>query len=378
MSDFVLSFDEIRPYYNHEVQEVFQRLLEKPSFFLMMGVLFPELSKEQIMEDISSLRSVEEFQAGYIHETLNRILSLSSKGLSIDGLQNLNPHTPYLFLSNHRDIILDSAFLNVKLHDEGFPTTRIAIGDNLMVSRLITDLMKVNKAFIVHRSVPRQEIMAYSERLSRYIRHSIQEEKSSIWLAQRSGRTKNGKDETATSILKMLAMSGKADRVHSFQELNILPMAISYELEPCDALKAEETYHHQHDIPYDKDDKLAMLTGIRAPKGRIHIQVGQPLKEKLKGLPQTDNKNEWYKALTQLIDREIQGLYKLWPTNYLACDLLQGRRIYANRYSEEERKIFVNTMHERLASVKGDKEELKRLYLNIYAGMVEVKENLNQ
>lgn len=374
MTDFVLSFDEIRPYYDHEVQEVFLRLIEKPSFFIMMGVLFPELSKDQIIADLKKIRKVEEFQAGYIHQTLYRILAMSSKGIDFQGVEHLKPEIPYLFLSNHRDIILDSAFFNVKLKDSGFPTTRIAIGDNLMVSNLITDLMKVNKAFIVHRSVPRNQVIAYSERLSRYIRHSILNEKSSIWMAQRGGRTKDGVDLTSPAILKMLQISGSTDRVESFKELNITPFAISYEYEPCDALKAEETYHRDFDLPYEKDDKKSMLTGIRSQKGRIHLEVGVPINEKLDQIPSIENKNDWFKEVGLLMDREIQRLYKLWPTNYVAYDLLNGVDTFSDRYTTEEKGEFEDLMGERLSKVQGDPIELKRRFLQIYAGMVAIKE----
>ncbi|MCI4666622.1 MAG: 1-acyl-sn-glycerol-3-phosphate acyltransferase [Bacteroidia bacterium] len=374
MTDFVLSFDDIRPYYDYEVQEVFQRLIEKPSFFIMMGVLFPELTKSQIIEDLKNITRVEQFQAGYIHETLLRILAMSSKGFEVQGIENLKPDQAYLFISNHRDIILDSAFFNVALHDAGLNTTRIAIGDNLMVSNLITDLMKINKAFIVHRSVPRNQLMAYSERLSRYMRHSIINENSSIWIAQRSGRTKDGKDQTHPAVLKMLQISGTEDKVASFKELNIVPLAISYEFEPCDALKAEETHHKAHKLPYTKDDKRAMLSGIRSSKGRIKISIGRPLDDKLDSLPSLDNKNDWIKELAKLIDQEIHQLYTLWPSNYIAYDLLHQKDIFASKYTEEEKQSFIELMKKRLSKVNGDPSDLKKRFLGIYAGMVEVKE----
>ncbi|MEO0898851.1 MAG: glycerol acyltransferase [Bacteroidota bacterium] len=373
MTDSLLSFEEIRPYYDHEVPAVLQRFIEKPSFFLMMGVLFPELKQEDIIKDLQQIKTVEEFQAGYIHETIVRIVGMSCQELTISGLDKLNKGDSYLFLSNHRDIILDSAFLNVKLHEEGFGTSRIAIGDNLMVSNLITDLMKINKSFIVHRSVPRQELMAHSERLSKYIRFSIHEEHSSVWLAQRSGRTKDGLDLTSPAILKMLNIANGEDMVQGFKGLNIVPMSISYEYEPCDSLKVEERYHKLKDLPYEKDDKVAMVTGIRAPKGRVHLALGEPMKESIAALPAEKRKNDWLKNLGELIDQQIHALYNLWPTNYIASDLLSGSNEHESKYTADEKQSFLTIMEERLADIKGEAEALRQLYLEMYAAMVGAK-----
>jgi hypothetical protein len=367
MSAFVESFEEIRPYHDEEVQGVLQRLINKPSFSLLMRYLFPDRATHETLEDLRHIQSTQAFQAQYIRRAIRRIISDSTEGLSISGLDQLDKLTPYFFISNHRDIILDSAFLNVLLFEHGYDTTQIAIGDNLMVSQLVTDLMKLNKSFVVHRSLGRHEFLAYSERLSRYLRHVQADRQESVWMAQRNGRAKDGNDRTQAALLKMLDISGKKlSEPESFRPFRILPMAISYEYEPCDNLKAEELVHQALGLPYTKDDKLGMIRGIRDPKGRVHIGLGSPLDAELDTI-EASNRNDWMRQLAGLIDRQIWAQFHLWPTHYLAADLLADSNRFAGHYSPAQLSQFMQHMEKRLLEVKGDRRRLQQQFLEIYA-----------
>lgn len=370
MSEVNLSYDEIRPYFDDEVPSVLNLLSQKPSFFVLMNYLFPEQTGEEIVERFSRISGVEQFQSEYIQHAIWKILDESSEEVNYQGLDQLEEEKCYLFLSNHRDIILDSAILNVLLKKSGRSTTKIAIGDNLLVSGLVTDLMKLNKSFIVHRDVARQDMIHYSRRLSSYIRDQIVSGQDSVWIAQRNGRAKDGNDITQAGLLKMLNLDSQKPVKVAFKELNIIPMSISYEYDPCDGLKAEELYHQHNNLPYVKDDKLGMVHGIRGNKGRILMTLCRPLNEWIDELPDHSNLNLWLKTLAEAIDREIHLSYKLWPSHYVAADALAGKDEYTSKYSEEDKAAFFAHMEAALQDKQGDVAGLKRQFLEIYANPV--------
>ncbi|MDX2247711.1 MAG: 1-acyl-sn-glycerol-3-phosphate acyltransferase [Bacteroidia bacterium] len=366
MPELDLRFQEIRPYFDEEINEVLQRLTTKPSFYMLMAYLFPEMSGEEVAESFKKIFSSREFQKQYIYRAIKGVQDESTDGFSIEGFEFLDPHRPTLYLSNHRDIILDSAFLNTFLFEHGFETTQIAIGNNLMVSPLVTDLMKLNKSFVVHRDVPRNQLYHYSERLSAYIRTVIRGGES-IWLAQKSGRTKDGDDRTHTGLMKMLNITGTADIKASFCELNILPMAVSYEYEPCDYLKVEELVHTQQGMAYEKDDKLSMIKGIREYKGRVHIAFSPIINENLDELDSIANRNDWIKALCDLIDNRIHRTFHLWPNNYVAADLMENGFRFQSGYTPAEKEKFLLYLENRLKNLKGPQELLRNQMIKMYA-----------
>lgn len=375
MSDAHLSFDEIRPYFDSEVPGILKQLSQKPSFFALMNYLFPTQSKEEIITRFSSITGVEQFQTEIIQHAIWRMVEESADEISHEGLEQLEEGTCYLFLSNHRDIILDSAILNVLLKKRGRPTTKIAIGDNLLVSSLVTDLMKLNKSFIVHRDVSRQEMLPFSKRLSAYIRDQIESGDDSVWIAHRNGRAKDGNDLTNAGLLKMLNFSATSEPAQGFRELNIIPMSISYEYDPCDGLKAEELYHHDRGLTYVKDDKVGMVNGIRGEKGRIHLTLGSHISTWIDKVPANPNLNMWLRSLANALDQEIHNNYKLWPSNYIALDELHGNRTHARQYSEEDKAKFFAHMELALADKAGEKEGLKKHFLRIYANPVLNRQN---
>ncbi|MEZ4774174.1 MAG: 1-acyl-sn-glycerol-3-phosphate acyltransferase [Bacteroidia bacterium] len=377
MPEFDQRFHEIRPYFDEEINEVLQRLTTKPSFYMLMAYLFPEMSGEEVAESFKQIHSSREFQRQYIYRAMKGVSAESTDGLTVSGIEYLDPKRPTLYLSNHRDIILDSAFLNTFLFEQGFETTQIAIGNNLMVSPLVTDLMKLNKSFVVHRDVPRNQLYQYSERLSAYIRTIIQGGES-IWLAQKSGRTKDGDDRTHTGLMKMLHITGTNDLKASFRELNIVPMALSYEFEPCDYLKAEELVHIQQGLPYEKDDKLSMIKGIRDYKGRVHMAFAPLINDQLDKLDDIANRNDWVKALCDLIDSHIYRIFRLWPNNYIALDIQENSCRYEKEYSGADKDKFLTYLDSRLNEMKGPPELLRNQLLQIYAAPVKNRETADK
>ncbi|MDW3649024.1 MAG: glycerol acyltransferase [Bacteroidia bacterium] len=366
MRNSVLSFEEIRPYRDEEVKAVMARLSQKHSFKILLQYFFPGQSIEDIEKGLQEVESSADFQDKYISKAILRMKEESTRELSHEGFEHIDKNQSYFYISNHRDIILDPGFLNFLFHREGFETTQNAIGDNLLVSGLVTDLMKMNKSFIVHRSVERKDMLSFSKRLSAYV-YEVLESGQSIWMAQRSGRAKDGNDHTNPALLKMLNLSGAGEIDENFRQLNLVPMAISYEFEPCDMLKAEELVHQRMGLPYQKDDKVAMIRGIRDPKGRVHLKLGKSIGEKIRHIPKGGRINDYFKALANLLDREIWTLYKLWPNNFIAYDLLEGKDQFWNFYTKEEKQIFLDYMENKLKGIKGDSKMLKEQFLLIYA-----------
>jgi hypothetical protein len=273
-------------------------------------------------------------------------------------------------LSNHRDIVLDSALLQYILVTHGYKTTEIAIGSNLLILDWIIDLVKLNRTFIVKRDVPRRELYHYSVNLSKYIRYVLTEQKDSIWLAQREGRTKDGNDQTQIAVLKMLNISGEKDIFENFKELNIIPLSISYELEPMAVAKVQELYDRKINPKYKKDkleDLNSMDGGIEQKKGHVHYGFGRPLNEIMFKIEHIKGRKERFEAIADLINKEIYRNYKLSFYNYAAADIYFKTDKYKKYYSTEEKKIFDNYFKQSLSELKGDKKELEEMFLKIYA-----------
>ncbi len=310
------------------------------------------------------------------------VLENTARNFSYDGISNIDPTKKFLALSNHRDIILDPAITQLVLYRNGIPMTEIAVGDNLLTSKSIEYLIRSNRMIKVMRGISARELYLSSQLLSKYIRLNITEQRSSIWLAQRQGRTKNGYDITEQGLLKMLDMSGTADFKHNFEELNIIPMSISYELEPCDVLKARElVISRKHKYVKAKDEDLnSILTGIKQQKGNIHLNIGNPLtSEEIEAAAKCD-KNDRYQLIRHAVDRRVIEGYRLWKNNYVAYDLANRTFKYSDMYSSEDVAAFVDYMQHQLDTVEPEinREDLRRIFLDIYANPVVTKELLEK
>jgi 1-acyl-sn-glycerol-3-phosphate acyltransferase len=363
-------FEDIRPYYDAEAHAVLKRMSQDPLFMKLVGHLWPDMTHQEALAKADKVNDVMGFQLEFMHSAIRTIVSRSSTGLSCNGFQNLDKSKAYLFVANHRDILLDSAILQILLVEHGFVTSEITFGDNLMEPGFITDFGRINRMFTVQREGTSRELYDRSKKLSAYIRHTVSEKNVSVWIAQRNGRTKDGLDQTQTGLLKMLNISGEGNFQKKFSELNIVPLTISYEYEPCDALKVKELYLSSLNSVYRKapgEDMNSILTGILQPKGRIHMEVGKPISSELESLNQYSNENEKIRQLSLLIDTHIYKGYKLWPGNYIAADLQEGTQRFASHYSDTEKEGFERYMRKRLEGQEGEPEALRAVFLKMYA-----------
>lgn len=373
------TFDDIRPYEEHEIPAAMQRIAASPMFESLCSFVFPGQSVEEKRQMVASLQSVEDFQVSCMKPFNHEVIRRSIKEFTFDGLSRIQKGRPYLYVSNHRDIVLDSSLLQTVLYENGYGTTEITFGANLMSSDLIIDIGKSNKMFRVERGATPKEFYRLSLHLSEYIRHVITEKKCSVWIAQRNGRTKDGNDQTDQGIIKMFSMSNGEDKIHSLSELNILPVSVSYEWEPCDFLKTFELYvsRHQRYVKRPGEDVNSILSGIMEPKGRVHFEFCPPIDpSELMGLEHC-TQNEYHARVARLIDHRIYEHYRLWPNNYIAHDLLYGRPAYSRQYTQEERQAFLD----RLSQLKEmamqcltddaiETDVLEEIFLGIYANPV--------
>ncbi len=363
-------FDDIRPYTDSEVEGIIRRIVRERDFLNFMKMFFPERSTKRIITDLLKFKSIKEFQKETIHPLVKRIVKNTIEQLTIDGIENLKKDKSYIFMSNHRDIVLDSALLEYILVNQKHPTTEIAIGSNLLIHQWIVDLVRLNKSFIVKRDVPRIELYKYSVNLSKYIRFTLTQQNSSVWIAQREGRTKNGEDYTQVAVLKMLNLSGEKDFFDNFRELNIIPISISYGLEPCAISKVQEVYNKMIKPEYKKtklDDLTSMLGGIETPKGNVHYSFGTPINEQLHKIEHIKGRKPRFEALKKLIDEEILRNYKLTYNNYVAADIYFNTNKYEKYYTKLEKEKFNDYFAQAMSKIKGEEKIIREMFLKLYA-----------
>ena len=372
-------FDDIRPYYEEEIPSAMKRIASSKEFPLIASYIFPEKRVEEVGYKISQIQTIEEFQSKVMKRFNEEVIKHSIADFSFNGLNFLQKNVPYLFVSNHRDIVLDSSLLQYVLFTHGFQTSEITFGANLMCSPLIIDIGKSNKMFRVERGGTPKEFYRCSKHLSEYIRYVIRERSSSVWIAQRNGRTKDGNDRTDQGIIKMFGLSKPEDKIEALSELNIVPVCVSYEWEPCDYFKAFELYisRTQKYIKRPDEDITSILTGITQEKGRVHFEICQIIGRSELLAFSSLNLNDFNIQVARIIDHRINSCYKLWPNNYIAHDLLHGQRVYENYYTSKERDAFLKhfMLLEDMAK-KGhhavtDLNALHEIFLGIYANPVD-------
>tara|TARA_R110000868_G_scaffold278008_1_gene537811 strand:+ start:207 stop:1331 length:1125 start_codon:yes stop_codon:yes gene_type:complete len=369
-----MSFDDIRPYKDNEVPEKLAQLLNETQFQGALSSIHPEIPFELLKKQLLQISSIKELQAKMIVPALENFLKKTVKNLDSKGLDNLDKNQNYLFVSTHRDIVMDSALMNYVLLKNGFNTAEIAIGDNLLSIPWVVDLVKLNKSFIVKRSLPNEQKLDASLQLSAYISHTLKEKKESIWIAQRSGRSKDGNDLTNPSLLKMFYLAeNTAPFYEHIQSLNICPVSIAYEYNPCDVLTIPELIQTSKGEKYVKapmEDVTHMLTGIQGYKGNVTVSFGKPINSSLDDLKEIKNRNVFFNTLAQRIDAEIHQTYELMPSNYIASDLLNASNEYKAKYLDEEKESFSDYMNKRLSKVAAAEELKRNLFLRVYANPV--------
>jgi len=376
--DFTQEFDKMRPYLDSEIPAAIERVINDKQFDALISFLFPDKSKEEITQNFKNIKTINDFQKFFSYNTVKRVVNQTSDGLSQSGIDKLDNSVPYLYFANHRDIVLDSALMQLLLIENNHKTSQITVGNNLMSSEFIVDLGKLNKMFTFHRGG--SKIRMYKNALlhSQYIRHVISEEKESLWIAHRDGRTKNGDDKTQMAVIKMLLMSGE-DTLESIKALNILPVTISYEYEPCDAQKVQELYIAKRGeyIKQPNEDFKSILSGLKDYKGRIHMTFGTPINSMLECL---NVSNDDSKALLDIvikeIDYQIYQNFKLWPVNYIAYDIVNKlEKHIETKYTQDQKLAFIKYANKKVADLHGDKDELNDMFYCLYAKPVENKYN---
>lgn len=381
MSEELNEFIDISPYTDAEAVEALGKLADHPAVVEVSKAIFPDKEPEFLRKILKSVKSIDEFQVLVMNKAVEWVLSTTAHNFSYDGIGNLKKiNGKFLAMSNHRDIILDPAITQVVLYRNAIPMTEIAVGSNLLTNKYIEYLIRSNRMIKVIRGINARQLYLSSQVLSKYIRECITSGRSSIWIAQREGRAKDGIDTTEQGLLKMLDMSGTADFTTNFEELNIVPLSISYEYEPCDILKARERLisRTQKYVKGSREDLISIMTGIEQQKGNIHLNIGSPLTHDEIEAASCCNKNDRYQAIRHAVDVRIIEGYKLWKTNYIGYDMVNHTFKYRDKYTPEDVAQFTDYVEHQLDKVEKSlcRADLRDIFLRIYANPVVSLENL--
>jgi len=376
-------FDEIRSYDDTEVNDALMSVAKHPMMKALMSFTFPDRDEDFWLDQFKDVHSIADFQKQFIAQTVRQILKRSSEGLTTSGFEKLDKNTSYLFISNHRDIVLDTSLLNLALLDQDLIMTSSAIGDNLVSKKFLHVLAKLNRNFLVQRGLSIREQLSGSQLLSEYISTLLTQENRSVWMAQREGRTKDGNDATQQGVLKMLAMAaGDVPLTEFFKNLRIVPLSISYEYDPTDILKMPQLLASSRNEVYVKEeneDFTTMLSGVLGQKRHIHLHAGDVVSTELDCLEkQGENKNKKLQAIAQIIDERVIQNYKLWPTNFIAYDLLYNTNEYSDRYSESEKQLFERRLEMRIGGAdKTTSDSFLAMYANPVINKMRHKERVS-
>ncbi|MFI3296819.1 MAG: 1-acyl-sn-glycerol-3-phosphate acyltransferase [bacterium] len=366
------NFDDIRPYHDHEVADVLRELNETPEFINMLRTYFPFLPLDQMDAIINKINSKTDMQMAFVKPVLENLVATITGGLTVSGVDNVRDKSA-LLMSNHRDIVIDPSFLCLSMLQNGIDSAEVAIGDNLLSREWIMKLVRLNKCFIVKRGLqPRETLKAFMQ-LSSYIRYAITEKNQSVWIAQREGRAKDSNDRTQNSIIKMFALSGRDSFIENISVLNISPVTISYEYDPCDYLKAKEFQQKRDNADFAKskeDDLLSMQVGIMGKKGRVHYAFSSSINPLLESLPKELSNKEQAARVCEICDNRIFSNYVIYPVNRLAYELLTGNNEFASQDTAEERAVAEGYLRGQLAKIdlpNRDDEYLWGKLLEMYA-----------
>ena len=367
-------FDEIRPYAPEELPQVFEELIADPMFKAVVGQVMPGIPFDMIAAQMRQCKTNLDFQKAFFYRLLKDLVQKCAKGLVFDCSAIKDKSINYTFISNHRDIVLDSALLSVVLIENGMNTVEIAIGDNLLIYPWIKKIVRINKSFIVKRGLGLREQLKSSMLMSSYMHYAISQKHENIWIAQRQGRAKDSNDRTQDSILKMMVMGGEGDIFDRLKEMNLVPLSLSYEFDPCDYLKAKEAQQKRDDANFKKseaDDLTNMQIGIYGYKGHIHFQTAACINDELdeiksRNLPKT----EVFTVIAELIDKYIHQNYRLYPCNYIAMDALNGDSKFADKYTDEDKAQFEGYLAKQMEKIdlpNKDMDFLRHYMLTMYA-----------
>ncbi len=346
-------FDDIRPYDDHLFREKIAALVKEPGFEHAVRYVMPDVDYKEFCANLITIETQQDFQVKLMGPFLEMLVSRTTSGLSMDGDENFIAGTPHVFITNHRDIVLDASFLNLCFIRRKQPITQVAIGNNLLIFDWITDLVKLNRSFIVKRDTGIKEALAAAQHLSDYIHHTITKSKESVWIAQRQGRAKDSNDLTQESVVKMLSLGGGKDAKANLLELNLMPVSISYEYDPNDFLKVREFLLRRRDPDFKKsqrDDLFSMEIGLLTHKGHVHFHLGECVNVQL-AADEATGRSEVVRKACEILDRSIHCGYKIFPCNYIAYDEINGTRAYAEFYTDEDMAAFDSYIERQLGKV---------------------------
>lgn len=363
-------YDDLRPYFDNEIPAALERIVNDPTFESVVKYSFPDTNIEDIRRDVLASKTADEFQLALGLPLLQQIIDSTIHSFTFDGTQSIAPQQGYLYVSNHRDIVLDAALLQYAIHQDGLQTTEITFGNNLISSQFIEDFGRSNKMFKIVRDGSTRDLLQNSQILSEHL-HNVVADNRSIWISQRDGRTKDGNDRTDQGLVKMFAMYGSNTK-EALKSLNITPVAMSYQYEPCDFLKANEIYISRREtyVKTQGEDLKSILKGIQQYKGDVDIHICKPIAPEEIDALSGDNNNEILRGMAQLIDNRIALDYKLFDTNYIAHDILNDSTAFADKYTSQAKSDFVAYVETGIALLNGEKKELFDIVLNIYANPV--------
>lgn len=367
-------FDDIRPFYDREFHDKMKVLVKEPKFEHAVRYVLRDVNYEEFCQQLLALDNKRDFQLLIMRAFLEGLTQQTTRGLTGSNFEQLEQTRSYTFMSNHRDIVLDASFLNLLLIRQGLQTSEVAIGNNLLIFDWISDLVRLNKSFIVKRNLGVRQTFDAARQLSGYIHFAITQKHESVWIAQREGRAKDSDDRTQESLIKMLGIAGEGDLIGNLKEINLVPVSISYEYDPCDYLKAYEFLLKRDNPEFKKsqqDDLHSMEMGLLGYKGHVHFQISPCINDDLDKLSSIEEKSEIISHIPKLIDKAIHSNYRLYPGNYVAYDILHGTNRFTDHYTAEEKQTFTNYLDSQLAKLpevgNKDHEFLQERILTMYS-----------
>jgi 1-acyl-sn-glycerol-3-phosphate acyltransferase len=365
-------FDAIRPYTEAEALAAMPAFLHNPDFVKAVNLLNPEVTIATFEETLKQVKSIRDFQMMALRRFIEYFIKIGMKGLTFSGIEHIKPDETYLFIANHRDISLDSALLHYYFFLNGFNSTKIAIGDNLLYTPSLAQFARLNKMFLVKRALSIREKLSNYQLLSEYIAQNILTNDESVWIAQGNGRSKDGIDQTQHGLVKMLSMAGRKHPLQHLKALKLTPVSISYEYEPCARFKARETalsqYKNYTKLP-DEDFK-SIKEGLFGQKGRVHVAIGTPVTDELDLINPQLTSNEKIIEVCRLVDKQIYQNYKIFPTNYMAYDELEQGCDFVEHYTPDEKTAFMDYLLQQTVVADVSPDVMFENLLHIYANPV--------
>lgn len=382
MSQDIENFSDICPYDDREFKAKMAGLVENPAFLNAIAYTMPREAIPALVDELLKIDNKYDFQQQVMYPFLEMLVKKTTSGISLGGTKFFNPSLNYVFITNHRDIVLDASFLNVAFLRRGWPTTEVAIGNNLLIYDWITDLVRLNNSFIVKRNTGLREGLIAAKQLSAYIHHAILDKKHSVWIAQREGRAKDSSDHTQEALVKMMGLAGEGPFMERLKEINLMPVALSYEYDPNDYLKAKEFLMKKRDPDFKKsqrDDLFSMETGLMQFKGKVHCQLTPRINSKLDQIGDFKDVNKAAHAVCAIVDQAIHRSYEIFDINYVAYDLLEGGERFRRKYTDDQKREFEDYLEAQLAKVDlpditvEEHEFLLKMMLTMYSNPLKNK-----